>query len=134
MRRFQLFLFEGRRFFVPFPFLWRPRAFFPAEVRPRNSRCFLLDWVIQRMLGSLRMTLWLGSTRITSKYLYKESWFTQYELSTRREPKAFPALDSAKVRKFLPALIPETPWFLGFPLTRPLGKFLLRPPLRTRTR
>lgn len=71
----------------PFP---TPRELFPADVRPRISRCFMTALQIQLIFGSRRIALCDGSTKITSKYLYEESWATQYELSTRSPPRRRP--------------------------------------------
>lgn len=64
-----------------------PRFLRPAAVKPRSSRCLWTGLQIQLILGSRRTALWKGSTIITSKYLYVESWATQYELSTRKLPQ-----------------------------------------------
>lgn len=68
-----------------------PRFLRPAAVKPRSSRCLWTGLQIQLILGSRRTALWNGSTIITSKYLYVESWATQYELSTRKLPQYRPA-------------------------------------------
>lgn len=68
-----------------------PRFLRPAAVKPRSSRCLWTGLQIQLILGSRRTALWNGSTIITSKYLYVESWATQYELSTLKLPQYRPA-------------------------------------------
>ena len=69
---------DGRSFWWPVPRLRRPRFERPADVKPRSSRCFMVGRQIQLMCGSLRMAAWLGSTRMTSKYLYVAScWNTK---------------------------------------------------------
>ena len=90
---------EGRWALCLDPFPDRPRDFFPVAVNPRSSRCFMTGRVIQLMRGSLRMVLCCGSTKITSKYLYVASWFTQYEFSTRRLPQRRPTRSSAFERR-----------------------------------
>lgn len=67
-----------------------PRELLPADVRPRNSRCFMTALQIQLIFGSRRIALCDGSTNIISKYLYEESWATQYEFRTRSPPKRRP--------------------------------------------
>lgn len=84
-----LFLFHAA--LLEPPIVWvnlcplpRPRDFLPADVRPRISRCFITGLHSQLIFASRRIALWNGSTRITSKNLYVESWATQYEFNTRR--------------------------------------------------
>lgn len=74
----------------------RPRELLPAEVRPRNSRCFCVAPQIQLILASRRMALWAGSIKITSKYLYEASWATQYEFNTRKPPRRRPTRSYVK--------------------------------------
>ena len=73
-----------------------PRFIRPAEVSPRSSRCLCTGLTIQLMRGSLRMTLWLGSTRITSKNLYVESW----KESAKAEGGSVPAVSFPRARGY----------------------------------
>ena len=58
--------------FARCPLLRRPRYLRPALVSPRHSRCLWVGFTIQLIFGSLRMRVWLGSTRMTSKYLKRD--------------------------------------------------------------
>lgn len=96
---FQTARLEGRILLAKCPFLRSPRCWRPAEVRPRNSRCFIVGAQIQFNLASFFTAVWEGSTMITSKNLYVESSFTQYEFSTRNPPQRRPARSSATLRR-----------------------------------
>merc|ERR1712109_447571 len=94
----------------------KPRDDLPAEVRPRSSRCFWVALHIQLILGSRVTALWWGSIMITSKYLWVESWPTQYEFSTRSPLRRRPTRSSAMDCKFLSGFCCLTaPEVLGLP-------------------
>ena len=87
---------------------------------------------IQLIRASRRMALCCGSTRMTSKYLYVESWLTQYELSTRRFGHRRPTRSSAVARSARWYLSWLTPWLVGLPAS-PSAPLPLRSSLRTET-
>merc|ERR1719218_112754 len=89
---------------------------------------------IQLMRGSLRMTLCIGSTQITSYQQNVESLFVQYEFRTRRLPNVLPRRCSATARLFFCSLMPITPAVFGLPYVIPRCTGRLRPPRRMRTR
>lgn len=64
---------------------------------------------------TLLMTLCIGSTMMTSKYLYIVSSLIQYELSTRRPPHLRPTRSSATLLKLRLNLSWVIPWWTGFP-------------------
>jgi hypothetical protein len=93
-------------------------AVLSVSVLPRRAwlmRTLCTGLTIQLMRGSVRMALCCGSTRMTSKYLYVESWLTQYELSTRRFGHRRPTRSSAVARRARWYLSWLTPWFVGLP-------------------
>jgi hypothetical protein len=80
-----------------------------------RRRTLCTGLTIQLIRGSVRMALCCGSTRMTSKYLYVESWLTQYELSTRRFGHRRPTRSSAVARRARWYLSWFTPWLVGLP-------------------
>ncbi len=75
-------------------------------------------FTIQLIRESRRIALCCGSTRMTSKYLYVESWLIQYELRTlkfaHRRPTRSSAVDLSE-RWYLSWF---TPWLVGFPVAK----------------
>ncbi len=72
--RFQVARTEGRALVYKWPLPRRPRCFLPADVNPRSSLCLWTGLTIQLIRGSLRITECAVSIKITSKYLYVESY------------------------------------------------------------